>query len=299
MIFVCLFLFSIISLIAYKITTRVKYDNVFSSMEDSIRKESDVNVILFGSSIEQHYDKNSDSHFSISEILDTISQKKITSISHPGFYLPVFSSFLDYIKKNNKNRKLEYLIIPLNLRSFSKPWYLSSYNQFRDIDYYLSIKKMMLKEYASSEQNLNIKLACNPDENLDGFLKTFSLSKNDNDFEKCVYYEFNIETENHTLKYLHSILKEEYLDFEILFYFEPLDYQSLTKKQLKYLERNIILIKNTLAKKQFKFVDLSKLLTTDQFDYYNSFNEHTKQIGKFHTAVEINKFILTELKNSK
>ena len=290
-IFKFIFLFSIISLIAYKITTRVKYDNVFSSMEESIKKESDINVVLFGSSIEQHYDKNSDSHFSISEILDTISKKKIRGISHPGFYLPVFASFVDYIKNNNKNRKLEYLIIPLNLRSFSKPWYLSSYNQFRDVDYCLSIKKMMLKEYASSEKNLNIKLACNPNENLDGFLKTFSLSKNDNDFEKCVYYEFNIETENHTLKYLHSILKEEYLDFEILFYFEPLDYQSLTKKQLNYLDQNINFLKNILAKKQIKFIDLSKLLSTDKFDYYNSFNEHTKQIGKFHTANEINKLI--------
>jgi len=173
------------------------------------------------------------------------------------------------------------------LRSFSESWYLSKFNQFRDFDYYLSIFNFFQKEYNQKSNLHKISLDCNKDYTLQDFLDTFYLSDSDNDLEKCVYYEFEIERDNFTLIYLEKILNNKYENLNLFFYFEPLDYKSLDLNQNFYLEQNKNLIKRKIETKNFNIIDISKLLGSDFFDYNKTFNEHTKQVGKFYTAKAI------------
>jgi hypothetical protein len=266
-----------------------KYKEIFRNYNEIKDANNKTEVILFGSSIENHFDKDSQSNFRISEILDTLNNKKVKHISNPGFYMPVYFSFIKTF--SSSTHKPVTFIVPINMRSFSPSWYGSRYNQFRDIDIALSLKTFMSKKYFSVEDSEKIKTGCKSEITFDEFMSTFFLSSNDNDLEKCVYYGFLIKPNNHVFNYLEKITNIKSKNLNIVFYFEPLDYSNLTKNQKSNLNQNIKFLKKLLNESKHEYVDLSRLINSEFFDYTRTFNEHTKQYGKYITAKSLNDFI--------
>jgi hypothetical protein len=280
--------FSLISIFVYRhYINNYKYYEIFKNYGDSIKAKSQTDIILFGSSIENHTDYESESSFRISEILDTLTKKKVRHISNPGFYMPVYYSFIKSISSAQNTKPLT-LIVPINMRSFSITWYGSRYNQFRDIDLALSPQTFINKEYFNVKNSKKIKIGCNTDISLDYFMASFFLSSNDNNLEKCVYYDYLIKPNNFVLNYLIKITNIKSKNLNIVFYFEPLDYLNLTENQRISLNQNINFLKKLLDEKRHEYIDLSKSIDSGLFDYKKTFNEHTKQFGKYLTAKHLN-----------
>lgn len=276
--------FSIISLITYKhYITNYKYYDIFKNYKDLFNNENNSDIILFGSSVENHIDFKSESTLRISEILDTLTYKKVKHISNPGFYMPVYYSFIKSISMSRDLQPITF-IIPINMRSFSNTWYGSRYNQFRDIDFALSIKIFQNKEYINVNQIHQITNGCDDELTYKQFISSFYLNSEDNELERCVYYNYKINPNNFVLKYIDQILKINIDQIKLYFYFEPLDYFKLSQIEKDSLDANILFIKDKLEMANIKYIDLSRSLNSDLFDYKFTVNEHTRQYGKYLTA---------------
>lgn len=278
------FIFLLVSVFVYQqYISRFKYSDIFINYNKINDIDNKPDIILFGSSIENHIDINSKSNYRISEILDTLTYKKVIHISNPGFYMPVYHSFLKSISNFQSNKSL-IALVPINMRSFSSTWYGSRYNQFRDIDIALSPEIFFNKNYFSSESIKNNPIGCSSNIMFSEFMSTFFMSAGDNELEKCVYYQIEINSNNYVLKFLKDILELQSNNLEVVFYFESLDYLELDYAQSKQLDKNIEIIKSLLNNYQSNYIDLSKSLNSNLFDYGKTFNEHLKQEGKYLTA---------------
>ena len=276
--------FSIISLISYRYyVTNYKYYEIFKNYRDSVNNSNTSDIILFGSSVENHIDLKSESTYRISEILDTLTNKKVKHISNPGFSMPIYYSFVKSISMSNDIQPITF-IIPINMRSFSNTWYGSRYNQFRDIDFALSIEIFQNKEYVNFNQKHKITNGCADELTYEQFMSGFFLNSEDNELERCVYFNFKIKPDNYVLKYIDKILKFNRDQITLYFYFEPLDYSNLSQIEKDSLDENILFIKDMLKMANVNYIDLSRSLNSDLFDYKFSVNEHTKQYGKYLTA---------------
>ena len=90
--------------------------------EKQISEENNHNdVFLFGSSVEKYTNRNDKDKRSISEMIDSLSDKyHVESISGNAYHMDMFLALSKYIIKNLSHPKL--IIVPINMRTFSPEW---------------------------------------------------------------------------------------------------------------------------------------------------------------------------------
>ena len=269
-----------------------------------LKKNNYNNVFLFGSSVEKYTDRNDKDKRSISEIIDSLSDKyHVESISGNAYHMDMFLALSKYIVKKLSHPKL--IIVPINMRAFSPEWDKRPEYQFEK-------EKMILNgftflefiEYAYRKQIPYFSSKFNPITQKDfentfvfdgdrqaGKVKDFLIEReNVTDMNKYIkdgfvfHYMYNLEKEHRKLKSmieLARILSENHI--KVLFYITPIDYSKGEKyfpgRFKEKLKDNIDLIKSILANEGNQVLDLSLSLNSIFFSYGARPNEHHNELA--------------------
>lgn len=98
---------------------------------------SDVDIVMFGDSVLTHVpDKDTDRR-AISDILaDLQPDLRVAAVHHPAFHLGVYDAMVRYILRDG-DPQLRFVVVPINMRSFSTSWHMEPRYQFEDLLWYL------------------------------------------------------------------------------------------------------------------------------------------------------------------
>lgn len=265
----------------YRELTKVGYNNV--------------DVVVFGSSVNKYYAPQDTDKRSITDMLDNERHDDvIVGISHGGYHLEIFYSFLQKIARLDKK---PILVIPINLRSFSPEWNLRPAYQFRREKGLLEFGLFysFLSKYPGINEITfeNTEVAYNE---VVGTVKEYEKVTQDTLLEQkkgFVYHYMQPIDENHkkieALKAIKNLALEK--NIKVLFYITPIDYERARELNItgfdRQVDNNILKIKKTLEDKKPALLDLSKFLNHSYFSYYLRPNEHLNMYGKLKVVKEI------------
>lgn len=126
----CSLFFVFLALINFYILERPLYYLLsFPELEELKEAiDDEVDIILFGSSVNRYTAFQDTNKSSIGEMLDLeMVDVKVKDISHGAYHVEIFYSFLKRILKYEYQPKI---VLPINLRSFSPEWDLRPGYQF-------------------------------------------------------------------------------------------------------------------------------------------------------------------------
>ena len=292
-------LLSVIVILASDYTVRHKHKFI-SKYDSSIQKRSDAEILYFASSVEAYTAKKDINKLSIGQIIDSLNDLHVEPVSMDANNSRLYYLFYKDLLKRNKNKNLKFVIIEINLRSFSPEWDRNKFYNFKDIQFYFNRKSVF-----------DFKNKSYPDSNkveIDAFIykvKAYNQLKNEkllmNDI--AIKYLYDIDQGNETLQALKSLVEIENDKIPILFYLTPIDIKmckdAFNDFENKH-EKNLSLIKGMI--KNNHLIDISYALDSSYFDYpiygkdsknnlMGSINEHLNEKGRFFIADTISKYL--------
>ena len=268
-----------------------------TTLKDSLKRNSSTEILNLGSSVDLHSDSLDTDQSTISSRIQNKTSKIVTPISRGANNNRLHEMFVELISKENNNTHLKYIIIPINLRSYSPEWNLRPQYRFKNLSIYFDWKKLFLNdENKNSIYNYNVKFEGNY-YNLKNQKKSLK-----NDFIYKYLYGFN--DENLTLASLKNIVETK-LIIKKIFYITPIDVDTgnrLIKDFSFYLNKNIDTIKSVL--KNEIYLDLSHQLRSKHFSYptyglnkaneeIGFVNEHLNEKGREYLSDTISNYILS------
>ena len=311
-------------LLALAVNVSVQYVMMIDRESDLFdvksKLQNNPHVILFGSSVNVHYDKNDTNKTQIGEYVNAMTPGiEITDDWRLSASLETYANHLRFLKNENIRPKL--LVVPLNLRSFSPEWNLRpeyrAYLAREDIFLNKGIIQYIFRKILPAGNDTAFQISKDDFYNTElivdnkkaGQVKDYIVEdkKNITDMQSyvkdgfLVNYMTDIDDSNYKLNALKEIIsycKEEKVS--VIFYYTPIDYQRGEKFYpilfSKQIEKNVSLInKNIPENDLFKVVDLSRSLNSDKFSYDGWPNEHMKHDGRYFVsdtiAKEINLFM--------
>lgn len=267
-------------------------------------------VIIFGSSVDGYTAKDDTDRRKMSEMLDSIlPSRNVTGISHGAFHSEIFLDFINYIIKAEV--KKPFIIVPINLRSFSPGWDLQPRYQFVREKY-----EILGFPYVYDFRNYN-GVSDNEYRSQPIFYKeeylgkygeiTAQYYKQDKSDAKrnglILNYMQTISTNHRKLTALTDIAKLCRLNnIGLMMYITPIDIRKAEELNLDgfrmKVASNLSVIKQSLENESVDLLDMSFDLESKYFDYKLIPNEHLNMYGKIITAKRIKeKFI--ELRKSQ
>ena len=285
---------------ASKYTLRYKHKFV-GNYDSSIKENSHAEVLYLASSVEAHIDKEEDTNkMGISQMIDSLNSLDVEAISRGANNSRLFYLFYKDFIKRNKNKNLKFLVIEINLRSFSPEWDRNKFYNFKDIQYYFNWKSIFEFENKSYPDYNKVEI-----DDITYKIKAYTQLNNEkllkNDI--AIKYLYNLDESNETLQALKNLVEMENDKIPILFYFTPIDieicnatfnnFEKKHERTLSYIKR---IIKNN------HFIDITYALNSSYFDYpiygkdsqgnlKGSINEHLNEKGRFFVADTISKYL--------
>jgi hypothetical protein len=274
-------------------------------------------VFLFGSSVEEYSASKDKDKRSISNMINSLSNKyHVESISGGAFHMDLFLELSKYIVKKLSHPKL--IIVPINMRTFSPEWDKRPEYQFEKEKKILNgFTFSEFIEYAFRKQIPYLFSKFNPITQEDfentfvfngkrkvGKVKDFLIErKNIKDMNNYIkdgfvfHYMYSLGKEHRKLKSmteLARILSASHI--KVLFYITPVDYSKgemyFPGRFIKRLKNNINLINLLLINEGNQVLDLSLSLNSNFFSYEARPNEHLNQKGRMYVAKKLNENIL-------
>lgn len=271
-------------------------------------KEEKVNVIYLGDSSASNYDlDDSDKRPLPQMIQEILDDYTLTSIDHAAYAAEMFLEFSKYMVRENYHP--EFVVIPINIRSFSPSWDRYPGYQFEEEKAILKNKLlfMFLKTIEAFDKDNSLsEISQSEFENTDvlngkevvGKAKDFEGHEFRNYSEEnmmksiLVFYMFSLNQDHRKLESLSQIAKiltEN--NIKPIFYITPIDYETGEKyfpnQFLERLKENTETIKSVLKKNDVEVLDLSNKLSSDFFGWEKYPNEHLNEKGRKYVAKKI------------
>lgn len=270
--------------------------------------KENVDVVYFGDSSASNYGRNDSDKSSLPQMLGKIlGERTLVSIDNPAYAAGIFLEFSKYMIREKYYP--EYVVIPINIRSFSPSWDKNPGYQFEDQKEILNSKLsfMFLKSIeAFDKKNRLSEISQSEFENTDVFngeeivgkVKDFEGHEFRNYSEENMkdsilyFYMFSL-TEDHrkisSLSQIAQILTEN--NIKPIFYITPVDYETGERyfpgQFSERLKHNTELIKSVLEKNNVRVMDLSIILGSDFFAWERYPNEHLNEKGREYVAKKI------------
>lgn len=270
--------------------------------------KENVDVVYFGDSSASNYGRNDSDKSSLPQMLGKIlGERTLVSIDNPAYAAGIFLEFSKYMIREKYYP--EYVVIPINIRSFSPSWDKNPGYQFEDQKEILNSKLsfMFLKSIeAFDKKNRLSEISQSEFENTDVFngeeivgkVKDFEGHEFRNYSEENMkdsilyFYMFSL-TEDHrkisSLSQIAQILTEN--NIKPIFYITPVDYETGERyfpgQFSERLKHNTELIKSVLEKNNVRVMDLSTILGSDFFAWERYPNEHLNERGREYVVKKI------------
>ena len=257
--------------------------------------ENEKSIILFGSSVNEHYAIDDKDKRSISELLDAfLPGHNVVGISHGAYQSDIYLEFVKYIARSGKK---PIIIVPINLRYFSPEWDLRPEYQFNKEKNLLNGYPFIvnLKSREINESEFNNSPIYNGNEYV-GKVLDFRYIPNkakDRISEMSKGFVFHymqpLKANHQKLKSLFKICEiGNENDLKIIMYITPIDYTYAEKLGIKKFRQqqhdNIYIIKSTLTSCETVLIDLSMTLNSSYFDHGNRPGEHLNIRGRLRVA---------------
>ena len=285
----------------------IEFEEVYLlKLKKGIKNNSNINVMFFGSSVDGYTDSLDIIKTSISQRIHEKTGLKVSGISRGANNNRLHELFISFINKNNNNSNLKYLIIPINLRSYSPEWDLRPEYELKKLHIYFDKKTVFYQNKNNEYTTYNYKVRFK--DTLIGYQgqQNFRGEVNKNLRDDFIFkYLFELKNSNNTSESLKRIRNIETNSVKKIFYITPIDYETgniLINGFDNYLNKNIDKLKSILDNQIV--IDLSKSLTSKNFSYpkFNStlkenylrgsVNEHLNEFGKEFVADTLSKVIV-------
>lgn len=243
----------------------------------------------------------------IFEYLDESTPHSVAGLTHDGFDAQIFYEYARVLSFTPKQKR--YVIMPINLRSFSDTW---SYD-FSDQKKYLSLMGTPLYPYITFIDNFKIPLSHNTPQfqgekveygKYDKEVKKLFLKNKIVSYDEGMrmriasYYLYTLSQNNTQLNALVAATKLlKNTNTQVIFYITPVDFQTGEKYFGKDFEiitkKNASLISSTITKNGGDVVDLSHTLKSSNFAWQGIgfINEHLNEKGRKFVAASLAKRI--------
>jgi hypothetical protein len=236
---------------------------------------------------------------------DSLGKKhKLKWTSQGSLSLHIYEAFIEYI--SNQKQQPKYIIIPINLRSFTPSWDWRPEYQFNPEKIYLkdnffSILYRPLSVFKFNYDTITyqkfyeqpIKLG----NKIIGYNKDTLIAKTQKD-RFIYYYMADIEASNRNTIALQSILSNKNLKSKLILYFNAIDvYEGeryLPNQFTKEIQKNKLFLASIISKypDRASYIDFIDSIPHKYFDYQDEPNEHLNQTGKMYVAQKLKQEIL-------
>lgn len=275
-------------------------------MDEAIKKKTD--VVYFGDSSASNYGLDDTDKSPLPEMIKKrIGEKTLASIDNPAYAAEVFLAFTEYMVREHYFP--EFVVIPVNIRSFSPSWDKNPGYQFEDQKAILESRArfMFLKTIGTFSQNRGLSEISQEEFQDAGVYNGRELVGRVKDFETHEYRHYSEENMKNSILYFYLFSLEETHEkisafseiaellsengIKPVFYITPVDYQTGEKYFpgifRDRLKENTDLIKSVLGERGVKVLDLSFSLTSDYFAWERYPNEHLNEKGRGYVARKI------------
>lgn len=285
-------------------------DSVNNLLEYQKKK---VNIIYFGDSTIIWWGIHEVDHRSVSNMLSSAIKKQVGQVTHNSYHANMYDEYTSFMSA--KRYYPAYVIIPINLRSFSPEWDLRSTSQFTDESLYLHLTDTPFSPFLSFIVNLTLPDAKRTYDNIYDLSPVFDGNKligNGLMFESLMkpetpdavrlpamlqmYYLGSLSPDHRKLHALSNIAdKYRNTKTKVIFYITPIDYQTGEKYFGKHFDtqvkHNTSLISSELNKHGATVLDLSYALKTNYFIWHEAWyiNEHLNSKGRQYIATQVAK----------
>ena len=281
----------------------------------------DTHTLIFGDSVYSRIsDRDSDKRNLAKMIQDEFNPLAVSLIHYSAYNIEIFYTVCKLLKYTKYKPK--YIIIPINLRSFSPQWYLNPnwqyYDEIENINNFIRLNKTY-KKYFPVYRSINSGLWNTflhsrvkfHQSNL-GSIQDFEEVKDNNVMAKhdrlrtiFIYHYLYYLNKNHEHLHLFNKLVDLTLDLRInlFFYFTPVNYNAgvkfVGKDFSKWLCKNTDFISTYLIRgnqkkidnirynKNVYLMDFSQCLNETNFFNENNATEHLNENGRRYIAREI------------
>ncbi|MFH1210176.1 MAG: hypothetical protein V1663_05305 [archaeon] len=272
-------------------------------------------ILYFGDSVIESIDDKDDDNRTLGQFLNFYlnDSYNLVEISYGAYTITIFDAFSEYLC--NSKEKPQYVIIPINLRSFSPEWdsrpeyqFKSEINRLRNNDnlflnlwhrFYNLFSDSAYQEhknwYEIDVYNYDKKIGKVKD--FDYIIKGDETNLEELRKNKFIYeYMYNLNYTHRKIISLNNTLSNfNKCNISTIVYITPIDY----KKGTYYLGEIFYTIVNKNKKIIFEIgknnniniIDASFDLSSDNFSYGYTPNEHLKQKGRSYLAKRISRYI--------
>lgn len=255
--------------------------------------KENVEVIYFGDSSATNYSYQDQNKNPIQGFLaENLKEYQVGAITHPAYMMDIYEKYVKYII--NHNQAVKVVIIPINLRSFSKEIEENPMNKFRKAKIYLDYPSPILNIFYQPMAAFKV-----------FEVGETNISKNPNDNmarQLTLRYMYKLSPNQKGVEAMRRLIKDlKGSNVKALFYITPVDYQAASQYVGKEFEekvsQNILLIKETLVDQQnIDLLDLSFTLNHDSFNWPEIYmDEHLKETGRRFVAQQLANYINNKL----
>lgn len=293
-----------------------KADQVLDNLPD---------ILIFGDSTFDFKEKTQTQKIKISDFISNqLPEKKIAAIHSAGYTMDQYLAFLRYL--DQRKQIPQTVIVPVNLRSFSKEWHQNPFYNFDNLHYFLAnhsyFRYLFFRPYQILKTKPSIKqendrylrqriirqgkdIGAVEDFH---FIKYSDYKMNPRQLKQAVaqdygerfnfLYLYTLDHQHPKLHALREIVKicKKY-NTHLICYILPVDYQTgekyFSKNVSLQIKENISVIQSTLQYKHLTIIDLSLSLKHSYFAWEEEektlflLNGHLNTQGKKYVAEKI------------
>lgn len=237
-----------------------------------------------------------------------LPHNSVAMLAHPADQPDVFLEYCRYLSRSAYKPKV--VIVPISMRIFSIEWELNPGKQFEEEKLYFRyahtpvypflpflISFHVFPLYPRTQDAFMVTSFIYNNKNLgtvgDYFGDKYNTYSKENMQKKItLYYSYNLSQNDAKLSSLKQIVDTCGRD-RVLFYITPIAFDTgeefLGKAFTKQTEKNIVFLKNTIQEKGITILDLSHVLTSDNFFWEDELymNEHLNQRGRAKVAAKV------------
>jgi hypothetical protein len=272
-------------------------------------------VGLGDSSIKFSYEKDIDT--TTYSILRDVSGKEIFEVLSPAYHVGIYEHFFKYIAKNHPSVK--YVLVPINLRSFSTQWDMNPAYEFKKETAFLngnakwievffrplSVFKFFSPDIDESEyHNTRVFKGTVPVGKVKDFL-TRNYDKVTPEYFKdkmIFHYMYDLKPDHRKLRSIARMIKAgKKFNVTPVFFIAPVDHENgsalLGNEFTVQINKNVKTIRSVIDSNHGKILDLSTALGKNYFYWYYdekaeySPNEHLTYQGKLLVAQKLSELI--------
>jgi len=265
-------------------------------------------IFYFGDSVIERISKFDKDQRTIDQLLEAKQKNsyKIACLSHSAYHMGIYYPLISVLVKNKYIPK--YLIVPINMRSFSPQWFFEPSWQFdyeiKLINKFLDNPNSRVFRYFPKKMrgsynkylNINIDYPLVPFKKIKEFVEwehKFPIDNDEFNYRKKVififHYLYKLNGSHIRLNQLINICDiVSNTDIKIILYVTPINFRAGIKfvgcEFLNYFNDNLKIISNAMARFEYceniKFIDLSTRFSPNLFFHDDLATEHLNENGR-------------------